>query len=163
VGSSNKVSVYSVSAYGLHDGSTVAIIGGGDNSSHARRQGEKTKAPERKTEESTIAQIRAELEGVRGTLLPGVDTLLAGITRPAADGATPRSDPSPATEVPTREQEQEHVRLGELLLQSLLRLDAITAEGEWAEARKERKGAVKEVQGLLDRLDGEWKEAKART
>ena len=53
--------------------------------------------------------------------------------------------------------EQEHVRLGELLLQSLLRLDAITAEGEWELARRERKGAVREVQALLDRLDGGWR------
>ena len=52
---------------------------------------------------------------------------------------------------------QEHTRLGELLLQSLLRLDAINAEGEWEEARKERKSAVREVQGLLDRLDGGWR------
>ena len=51
----------------------------------------------------------------------------------------------------------EHARLGELLLQSLLRLDAINAEGEWEDARKERKGAVREVQALLDKLDGAWK------
>lgn len=36
-------------------------------------------------------------------------------------------------------------------------MDAINAEGEWEEARKERKIAVKEVQALLDRLDGAWK------
>ena len=52
---------------------------------------------------------------------------------------------------------QEHVRLGEMLLQSLLRLDAINAEGEWEQARVERKKAVKEVQGLLDRLDSGWR------
>ena len=56
--------------------------------------------------------------------------------------------------------EQEHVRLGEMLLQALLRLDAIQPESEWEQARKERKGAVKEVQALLDRLDGGW---RART
>lgn len=44
-----------------------------------------------------------------------------------------------------------------MLLQSLLRLDAINAEGEWEEARRERKLAVKEVQSLLDRLDGGWR------
>jgi hypothetical protein len=49
------------------------------------------------------------------------------------------------------------VRLGEMLLQSLLRLDAINAEGEWEQARLERKKAVKEVQGLLDRLDTGWR------
>ena len=32
-----------------------------------------------------------------------------------------------------------------------------TAEGEWELARRERKGAVREVQALLDRLDGGWR------
>lgn len=30
-------------------------------------------------------------------------------------------------------------------------------DGAWTEARKERKSAVKEVQFMLDRLDGGWK------
>ena len=51
----------------------------------------------------------------------------------------------------------EHKRLDELLLQSLLRLDAITPDGSWEEARRERKSAVKEVQGLLNKLDAGWK------
>lgn len=65
--------------------------------------------------------------------------------------------PAAVAAPPSTELEQEHVRLGELLLQSLLRLDAIHSEGEWEQARKERKGAVKEVQALLDRLDGGWR------
>jgi len=60
----------------------------------------------------------------------------------------PTHDPQPKT--------QEHNRLSELLLQSLLRLDAIQTDGTWEAARLERKGAVKEVQGLLERLDGGW-------
>ena len=32
-----------------------------------------------------------------------------------------------------------------------------TAEGEWELARRERKGAVREVQALLNRLDGGWR------
>ena len=57
---------------------------------------------------------------------------------------------------------QEHTRLSELLLQSLLRLDAIPTDGSWEHARAERKGAVREVQGLLDRLDGGWAEGRVR-
>ena len=53
--------------------------------------------------------------------------------------------------------EYEHGRLGELLLQSLLRLDLLTLDGSWAEARQERKSAVREVQVMLDRLDGGWR------
>jgi hypothetical protein len=48
----------------------------------------------------------------------------------------------------------------ELLLQALLRLDSFQPEGEWNKAREVRKGAVKEVQGVLDKLDGMWEEAK---
>ncbi|KAF8635209.1 hypothetical protein AX17_003985 [Amanita inopinata Kibby_2008] len=55
-------------------------------------------------------------------------------------------------------QEKEHIRLGELLLQSLIRLDGITTDGDWEHARRERKAAVREVQTLLDRLDGGWAE-----
>ncbi len=74
----------------------------------------------------------------------------------------PASAAGSAPQPPASDLAHEHVRLGELLLQSLLRLDAITAEGEWEEARRERKGAVKEVQGLLDTLDGAWR-ARTRT
>ena len=61
---------------------------------------------------------------------------------------------------PAPELEREHIRLGELLLQSLLRLDALTPEGNWEDARLVRKSAVKEVQGLLDKLDGGWQESR---
>ncbi|EIN11959.1 hypothetical protein PUNSTDRAFT_99317 [Punctularia strigosozonata HHB-11173 SS5] len=135
-------------AYGIHDGSTISIIGGdtSEKDRHPHRQSEKSAPPERRTEQSTIAQIQSEMDNVRGSLLPGVDRLIAGLK--ALTSSTSK---------------QEHARLGELLLQSLLRLDAINSEGEWTEARKERKGAVKEVQGLLDRLDLAWRTAKGRT
>lgn len=101
-----------------------------------------------------------------------MDTFLTALS-PASAAAhvgptpTPAPPPKPASAAaagarPPLDFEREHVRLAELLLQSLLRLDAITAEGEWENARKERKGAVKEVQALLDRLDGGWR-ARARS
>jgi hypothetical protein len=75
----------------------------------------------------------------------------------AASGGPASAELAPLTQA----QETEHLRLGELLLQSLLRLDAVATESEWADARTERKGAVREVQGLLDRLDNTWRTAKA--
>lgn len=90
-----------------------------------------------KTEASTIEIIRAELASVRSTLEPGVDAFLR----------------TPTVDV-------EHTRLGELLLQALLRLDAIVVDSAWVEARRERKGAVRAVQDVLDRLDKGWREAK---
>ena len=92
-----------------------------------------------RTEASTIEVIQSELATVRGTLEPSVDAFLR----------TPTVD-------------TEHTRLGELLLQALLRLDAISIDNTWTEARQERKGAVRAVQGVLDRLDKGWREAKAQ-
>ncbi|KAI1796500.1 hypothetical protein LXA43DRAFT_987945 [Ganoderma leucocontextum] len=163
-----------ISAYGIKPGSTIALVGGGEPirppsskafSVHAK------KAP--RTEDSTISQIRSELDQVRGTLKPDVDTFLSALAPasgpvhvgPEPIATVPAPKPASAGAHGTRQLldlEREHVRLGELLLQSLLRLDAITAEGEWEVARRERKGAVKEVQGLLDRLDGGWR-ARARS
>ncbi|KAI0305462.1 hypothetical protein B0F90DRAFT_1808719 [Multifurca ochricompacta] len=92
-----------------------------------------------KTEALTVEVIHSELATVRSTLEPSVDAFLR----------TPTVD-------------AEHTRLGELLLQALLRLDAITVDSSWVEARRERKGAVRAVQGVLDRLDKGWREAKAQ-
>lgn len=107
---------------------------------------------------------------MRSTLQPDVDSFLAalgpGSAAPHVGSTTTTTTtappPKPASAARSGMQapldfEREHVRLGELLLQSLLRLDAINAEGEWEVARKERKGAVMEVQALLDRLDRGWR------
>ena len=121
-------------------------------------------APERRTEETTIKQIQTELDKVRKTLQPDVDTFLSTLQGTAtSDAVPPQPAPKPSKSKPAASEKQpdlaqEHVRLGEMLLQSLLRLDAINAEGEWEQARKERKLAVKEVQGLLDRLDSGWRQ-----
>ncbi|ETW80552.1 hypothetical protein HETIRDRAFT_476210 [Heterobasidion irregulare TC 32-1] len=145
-----------LSAYGIHANSTILLLdstpqaaaASSPNASTASSNTKKVPAHrEPKTEASTISQIRAELDAVQQTLEPGVDGFLNNI------GAPERSDPAAL--------EAEHRRLGELLLQALLRLDAIGFEGGWEDARRERKGAVKIVQGLLDRLDVGWR-ARAR-
>ncbi|KAI0371188.1 hypothetical protein BV20DRAFT_994067 [Pilatotrama ljubarskyi] len=158
-----------ISAYGIKPGSTIALVGGGEPLSPAPSKASaarKEKAP--RTEQSTISQIQSELDKVRSTLRPDVDSFLTALSPSSAAaqvGPSPTvtaPPPKPASAAassarPPADLEQEHVRLGEMLLQSLLRLDAITTEGEWEEARRERKGAVKEVQALLDRLDGGWR------
>lgn len=109
---------------------------------------------------------------MRATLLPDVNAFLSTLARPTptASAAPPQhqyqtqsrrtSIPPPPTPrvLGQLTPAQNHTRLSELLLQALLRLDAITPEGAWEQARRERKVAVKEVQGVLDRLDGEWSE-----
>ncbi|TBU42856.1 hypothetical protein BD309DRAFT_962078 [Dichomitus squalens] len=160
-----------ISAYGIKPGSTIALVGGGEPikpPSSKASSAQAHKAP--RTEENTISQIRGELDKVRATLQPDVDAFLDALA-PAHAAAHVGPEPKvpalpmkPASAAPSGSLDlgREHVRLGELLLQSLLRLDAITTEGEWEAARRERKGAVKEVQGLLDRLDGGWR-ARARS
>jgi hypothetical protein len=100
--------------------------------------------PLRKTEQSTIAQVRSEIEFIQSTLLPQVDSFLLKLSPESQHALTARG------------LESEHRRLAELLLQALLRLDAIVPDVDWEDARTERKGAVKEVHALLDRLDEEW-------
>jgi len=149
-----------LSAYGIRENSLIVIIGGSSepspqapySSQHtndAAHQYHSKHAPQHKTEASTVNQIKSELDQVRTTLWPSVDTLLSHISPPPQHSIEQQKPSAHALD-------QEHKRLSELLLQSLLRLDAITADGGWEEARRERKGAVKEVQGLLDRLDQGW-------
>ncbi|KAI9456535.1 hypothetical protein BJY52DRAFT_1224209 [Lactarius psammicola] len=123
-----------LSAYNMRSGGTLLLL---DSTPAASPPAAAAASKLPKTEASTIEIIRAELAAVRSTLEPGVDAFLR----------TPTVD-------------TEHTRLGELLLQALLRLDAITIDSTWLEARRERKGAVRAVQGVLDRLDNGWREAR---
>ena len=145
-----------VSAYGINEKSKIAIIGGGDNSVPPPKA-----TPERASQASTIVHIRNEVDKVRQTLRPNVDDFLAVLASlptatTTADSPRPASGPSSSARDKQQDLDREHARLAELLLQSLLRLDAINADGEWEEARRERKGAVREVQSLLDKLDQAW-------
>lgn len=126
-----------VSAYKVQSGATLLLLDSKPVASPSPAPAAASKSP--KTEASTIQAIQAELASVRGTLEPGVDAFLR----------TPTVD-------------AEHTRLGELLLQALLRLDALSIDSTWVDARRERKGAVRAVQGVLDRLDKGWREARAR-
>ena len=143
-----------VSTYKLKENATIALIGGhslapettsASASSAPRAPAGKPHTPQ--TEQGTISAIKAELDRVRETLVPDVDAFVRALT-------PPESEPTPESTAPTP---VDHTRLSELLLQSLLRLDALHVSGaDWPEARVQRKAAVREVQGVLDRLDGAW-------
>jgi len=156
-----------ISAYSIRENSTLALVGSGPppptshNPAPIPTPNHRQQNQEPKTEQSTITQIRSEVDKVRETLVPGVDTFLRalGVRAPTTPEEEPTSTPS---QLQNQNQEQEHTRLSELLLQSLLRLDAIATDGSWALARAERKDAVREVQGLLDRLDGGWVAGRER-
>jgi len=77
----------------------------------------------------------------------------------ATSSSAARPQPTPtvsSSNKPDKDLAVEHSRLGELLLQALLRIDILPMDPTWPDARAERKRAVKTVQGLLDRLDGGW-------
>lgn len=157
-----------LSAYGLKPGATIALMGSpeildekppatssfGGVSKLSYGKNQPSGPP---TEQSTLQAIQAEIESVRNSLEPAIASFLSsvpsGIVKPV-DANT--------LAIPTLSHEDAkttHAQLGELLLQALLRLDAITPESSWAGVRSARKGAVKEVQGLLDRLDDGWRNA----
>ncbi|KIJ19071.1 hypothetical protein PAXINDRAFT_175092 [Paxillus involutus ATCC 200175] len=166
-----------LSAYKIRENSTIALIGGHSipetpsTTSVPRPAPPKQKAPQ--TEESTISAIRAELDRVRATLIPDVLAFVSTLSHPptaaesttlaapsiSASGVSPTPDISSTSDVSSlpKPNPLDHTRLSELLLQSLLRLDALHMSGaDWPEARQQRKAAVREVQGVLDRLDGAW-------
>ena len=86
--------------------------------------------PLQNSEQSLLAAIHSELKTVRNSLLPDLESVLLH----------PKNV-------------SHHRRIGELLLQALLRLDALITEPTWEDARRQRKDAVREVQAMLDRLD----------
>ncbi|KAF9233027.1 hypothetical protein BU15DRAFT_54408 [Melanogaster broomeanus] len=156
-----------LSAYKIRENTTIALIGGRSTPETPSAAPIPRPAPpkqkEPQTEEGTITAIVAELDRVRTTLLPDVDAFLRALSHtptPASDAApTPDSTTSSPSDPPSlpRPTPVDHTRLSELLLQSLLRLDALHISGvDWPEARQQRKAAVREVQGVLDRLDGAW-------
>ncbi|KAF8608985.1 hypothetical protein BDV93DRAFT_214413 [Ceratobasidium sp. AG-I] len=165
-----------ITAYGIRPGSVVALVGGGEpiptRTSHppapppmpAQRPvspapppvmptaqpqppAPSYSAPTSGPEAASIMKIQSEWDSFRNKLLPDVQSFLQVL-------ANPHDRPSP------EELKQNHKKFAELLLQALLRFDSFQPEGEWNRAREVRKGAVKEVQGMLDQLDGMWEQAK---
>ncbi|KAF9503772.1 hypothetical protein BS47DRAFT_1322788 [Hydnum rufescens UP504] len=139
-----------ISSYHLVANSVIAIIGSGERSgdlgvksSDSRMVAKNTNASP--TEQWTLKCIQAEVDTIRTTLKPSVDAFLASL---ASDGDSTDKESKSRSSIM-----QTHAYLSEMLLQSLLRLDAIVPEGEWLEVRSARKEAVKEVQSILDRLD----------
>ena len=90
----------------------------------------------------------------------GSPTSPTHVQNPAPESTTTTVVLNPASGSVLPDIEMEHRRLGEELLQALLRLDVLSLDGSWTSARTERKSAVKTIQALLDRLDGGWRRRK---
>jgi BAG domain len=140
-----SIEPFPVSAFNLKPNATIQLIGSAAPAPSARPQAPVKEAPISQT--AMVKTIQAEIDSIHRELLPNLIAFEASLNAP---------------EKPSRESlKQEYTRLGELLLQTLLRLDSFTPEGEWEEARKARKAAVKEIQELLSRVDTAWKGSQA--
>ncbi|PVG00412.1 hypothetical protein CPB86DRAFT_773843 [Serendipita vermifera] len=149
-----KNNIATLSSYGLKPGSKLTLIGSATAPPTARDAAASAKASLPRTQEGVLITIKTELENVHQKIAPSLDAFINTVSPQGAQ--EPRSVESNMEDL-----QQEHTRLGELLLQSLLRLDAITPESDWEDARAARKAAVKEVQADLDKLDVSWKAARA--
>ena len=118
-----------VSAYGLAQNSTIAIV----------TPSASQPPPFKNTEQAQISTIQSEISAVSNSLLPAHSQFLSDLST-----------------YPKHSLEKEHARLAELLLQALLRIDAIVPERDWDTARAHRKAAVRQLQSLLDQLDSAW-------
>src|SRR6266481_5780777 len=105
-----------VSTYGIRDGATLQMIGHAELPS-SKKAPVPPKNPQRPTEHSLVSKIQEEIKRIHHSLVPSLEAFLGHL-----------QSLSPP---PTLELEREHARLGELLLQSLLRLDALAPEGNW--------------------------------
>jgi len=134
-----------LSAFNLKPNATIQLIGSAAPPPSARPQPPVKEVPINQA--AMVKIIQAEIDSIHRELLPSLTTFEVSLN---------------ASEGPSQESlKQEYTRLGELLLQTLLRLDSFTPEGDWEEARKARKAAVKEIQELLTRIDTAWKGSQA--
>jgi len=158
-----------LSAYGLKPGATIALMGSAESLDEKPAAANpsfgvvpklgynRSELGGHPTESSILQTIQGEVESVRKTLEPAVTSFLSSILSETAKPT--EANPLAIPAISREDAKTTHARLGELLLQALLRLDAITPESDWAEVRSTRKSAVKEVQGLLDQLDNGWRNA----
>lgn len=148
-----------LSAYGLKDGSQLALVGNKEGPptapSPAPQQQvvkKKNKQPETDSQDVLTDWIDNLVKGIVEPLEPAIVTFVSQ----TSSKATNKPKHIPAFDVLQRE----HARLSEMLLRGLLDLDNITIPSEWTDARQARKMGVRRVQGELDKVDGAWGERK---
>lgn len=156
---------FPVSAYKLKPGSSITLIGSTSSIPSKKETSSVPSGPDVRTESGMNAAIQAELQKVESTITPDLTSLLSALSfspqKPAPDASSSEAVVAAADSPSPEALKLSHARLGELLLQSLLRLDALTPPTEWEETRRTRKAAVKHVQANLDALDAAWKNAVA--
>ncbi|KAJ3039023.1 hypothetical protein HDV00_012711 [Rhizophlyctis rosea] len=145
----------SLAKYGVKTGSKIFMMGDGapiptkpppprPNPQPAQPASSQTPSPE----STLLATIQKHVDHTRQTLVPMVEqysntatTFLGAASNVSASSITPK------------QLKDEHAKVSELLLQSLLKLDGVVCPPELEVARAARKEAVRFVPPQLPRLD----------
>lgn len=110
------------------------------------------------TDDGLVEYVKGKTSVV-DELQPQVDQFQKDVDAYLASKADPSSAPA---DVPTLTAiHQAHMRLSELLLQGLLKLDSIDVPSPFTKSRAARKEAVRKVQNALNVVDAAWKNAKS--
>ena len=89
-------------------------------------------------EPRVVAQIDSLVGSTLSKLKPSLDNIFS---------VAKSSQPAPEAV------KQQHAYVSEMLLQALLKLDGFDIEARWTDARKARKEGIRNVQGVLDKVD----------
>lgn len=110
------------------------------------------------TDDGLVEYVKGKTSVV-DELQPQVDQFQKDVDAYLASKADPSAAPA---DVPTLTAiHQAHMRLSELLLQGLLKLDSIDVPSPFTKSRAARKEAVRKVQNALNVVDAAWKNAKS--
>ncbi|KAI8610801.1 hypothetical protein BC830DRAFT_711282 [Chytriomyces sp. MP71] len=140
----------SLSHYGLKDGSKIMMMGDAGPTPTGPRP---TALPKPSTPPQTPESLaQQKLSDAEMTL---TSTLLPEIVAYEAAALAYTQDPAQSHDVSTAKKLRDiHARLGEAVLQTLLKVDGVVVPDGQDEIRARRKEAVKRCNGMLDRLDG---------
>ncbi|KAI8822856.1 uncharacterized protein EV422DRAFT_585359 [Fimicolochytrium jonesii] len=170
----------SLAQYGIRTGSKIMMIG--DNSppstsspAPSSRSGtpqqdqNKPPAVDMKNEDSVVNLIDFHMDYITTTVMPIVEEYVAKATEYLETGditttdtaSRPASAESGTTPNAPKKLADLHAKAAELLLQRLLKIDAVELEPGFDRARSRRREAVRFVQGQLDKIDGIKERVKA--
>ena len=147
-----------LSSYGIHDDSTLVLIGTNEAPPTSAPAPAAPKVVRRNKQPTTDSETELT-EWIEKLVHSTVDPLRPAIVT-FVSMARPDSVNRPAKEMGFEGLQREHARLSELLLRGLLDLDGVEIPSAWATARLARKEGVKSVQGELGRVDEAWGERK---
>ncbi|KAJ3214827.1 hypothetical protein HDU67_001154 [Dinochytrium kinnereticum] len=108
----------------------------------------KPAAPQPTAEEMSKAKLEEILQGVHATIVPMIESYSTQAT------AYISGNGSGETAQTEKQLKFEHSKIGELLLQALLKIDGVQVPAFNDGLRLRRKECVREINALLDRTDG---------